>query len=209
MVTHASRALIQLVNQARVALGLPRLRRLPDWETFYSVPPSRRRVPRTPFDANGAYVEDPEHPGHLPSGVYFEDSCPIARAFPVATPGDNPVWLSPQPEWFPLQGPEPEWFAERSDDESVWMLRLPSETMVRAVATAWDMPSINQFCECEDDHVHESGLAPCEEFWVRVPALIARWLDKHVERESTVSLQPLSWTHSGPVYFDPAVLTEP
>ena len=36
MMARASRALIALVNQARLALGLPRLRRLPDWETFYS-----------------------------------------------------------------------------------------------------------------------------------------------------------------------------
>jgi hypothetical protein len=198
MVTHASRALIQLVNQARVALGLSRLQRLPDWETFYSSPPHRRRVPRYPFDAAGAYVEDPQHPSHLPSGVHFEDSCPIARAFPVATPGDNPVWCVCRADWFPDE--------EDDNPPPAWTIRFPTDAQAAAVASVWHMP---RFCSyCEEEYGEHSG-DPCEKNEVRVPDLMARWLDKHAAREYHVSLRPLSWTRCGPVYFEPAVLTEP
>jgi hypothetical protein len=175
MVTHASRALIQLVNQARVALGLPRLRRLPDWETFYSSPPYRRR-------------ED----------QYFECSCPIALALPVARPDDNPVWCEWRGDWFP----------DEEDDTTApaWTIRFPTEAQAAAVAHVWHMP---RFCSyCEEELGEHSG-NPCEKDEVRVPDLMARWLDKHAAREYAASVQPVSWTSCGPVYFEPAVLTAP
>ena len=185
MVTQASRALIQLVNQARVALGLPRLQRLADWDTCYSTPPHLRRRVRWPWDASGVYIEELA-PGGLTSGAYFEDSCPIALAFPVAMPGENPVWIDTAPDALWTQA---EMEAEWEEDLSVWAIRLPSAAMVQAVAAAWGMPWTREFCDLAEDHVHDAG-APCADHYVRIPDLIGRWLTKHSAREYDVATRP-------------------
>jgi hypothetical protein len=137
----APREVLALVNQARQALGLGRLRRMPE----------------------------------IVSGDYWEMSCPLARAFPMAPEGENPVWVDSAADWLGL-GPDR------------WSIRFTTEEQAKAVGRAWHQPVICEPCATgghdpdSPSPVDDEPGPDCRRDTVRVPVRLARWVERLDER---------------------------